>query len=238
MERFIIAGKNNIESFLKNWFIPFLPLYVIGFLLKINYEGSFVTLFDDYGKAFLLIVVMQLASIVLFYFIAARGSFSRARFMLSNALPSYLTAFSCMSSTVTIPVTLEAAEKNTGNKPLAQMAVPIMANVHLLGDSIGTPILALTTMVLFMGVVPGFLEYLRFAFYFSTSMFAVSGIPGGGILVVSSLLQSMFGFTAEMQGLIMTLYVLMDPFGTAANVMGDGALVIIVDKMLKKIGIR
>ncbi len=40
-----------------------------------------------------------------------------------------------------------------------------------------------------------------------------------------------------MISIIMALYLLLDPFGTAANVMGDGALVIIVDKILKRLRI-
>ena len=66
-------------------------------------------------------------------------------------------------------------------------------------------------------------------------MFGVAGLSCGGIIVMMPLLTSQFGFTEEMIAVVMSLYVLLDPFGTAANLIGDGALVIIVNKVLKKI---
>ena len=66
-------------------------------------------------------------------------------------------------------------------------------------------------------------------------MFGVSGVPAGGIVVMIPVLQSVLGLTAEMTSIMMVLYILLDPFGTAANVMGDGALVMIVNKIVKKL---
>ena len=68
-------------------------------------------------------------------------------------------------------------------------------------------------------------------------MLATSGVPGGGIIVMIPILKAILGFTPEMVGVITTLYLLQDSLGTAGNVMGDGALVIIVNKILKKLRI-
>lgn len=236
-ERMVLSFKNAIESFLINYFIPMLPLYVIGFLLKMSYEGVFVSLMQHYSGAFLLIVAIQICFLALYYFVAAHCSWDKALKAIKNALPSYLTAFGTMSSTATVPVSVECAVKNTHNRPLAQVGMPIMANVHLLGDSISTPILAIISMHLFFGFVPNFMQYFVFVCYFGISMFAVSGIPGGGIIVMIPILKSVLGFTPSMISLITALYLLLDSFGTAANVMGDGALIIIINRILKKWGI-
>lgn len=237
----VISGitqiKRWIERLLSYGFIPLLPLYVLGFLLKIYHEGLLFCLVQQYGSAVILIVAMQLVYLFAMYVIASGFSFSRALQSIKIALPSYLTAFSTMSSTATVPVSIKAAEENTGTKGLPSMAMPIMANVHLLGDSISTPILAMVTMLVFQGMMPGFVQYTGFVFYFCTTMFAVSGIPGGGILVMIPILVSQLGFTPQMISIITTLYFLMDPFGTAANVMGDGALVMIVNTFLKRLGV-
>ncbi len=235
VEQWLEAFKRYLELIL-NWFIiPVLPLYVLGFLLKMHYEGMFGQLFQHYGKAVVLIVMMQIVYLIFLYFLAQGFNAKKALQAISNALPSYVTAFSTMSSTVTIPVSVKAAEKNTGNRSLSLMAMPILANVHLLGDSISTPTLAMVTMLTFTGHLPTFVQYAGFVFYFCITMFAASGIPGGGIIVMIPVLVSQLNFTPDMVSIIMTLYLLLDPFGTAANVMGDGALVIIVNKLLKKI---
>jgi Na+/H+-dicarboxylate symporter len=234
-ERFVQRAKEKLEIFFTTFFIPFLPLYVFGFLLKNQYEGVLGRLIENYGSAFFLIVVLQISYLCLFYFVAVGFDIQKTVQAIRNAIASYLTAFTTMSSTATVPVSVVCAEKNTGNRSLAQMAMPIMANVHLVGDSIGTPILAMVTMLLFSGNLPDFSTYLVFVFYFCFSMFAVSGVPGGGIIVMLPVLQAYLGFTSEMVGIMIALYMLLDAFGTAANVMGDGALVIIVNKIITRL---
>jgi Na+/H+-dicarboxylate symporter len=233
----VTKGKNFIETVLQKIFIPALPLYVLGFLLKIRYEGQFSCLMRQYGSAFILIVSMQFVYLVWMYLLACGFDPKKSIIAFKNAFPSYLTAFSTMSSTATVPVAVKAATENTGNRPLADVAMPIMANVHLLGDSISTPVLAMVTMLIFHGALPAFTNYMMFVFYFCFTMFAASGIPGGGILVMIPILKSQLGFNPEMISIVLTLYFLLDPFGTAANVMGDGALVIIVNRILRRLGI-
>ncbi len=234
LERGVLQIKRAVEWFLNYFFIPFLPLYVLGFLLKMRHEGMFVYLMQQYGSAVIVIVAVQILYIAWLYFLASSFSVSRTTQAIVNALPSYITAFSTMSSTATVPVSVECAVKNTDNRPLAQVAMPIMANVHLLGDSISTPILALVTMYFFSGTFPPFMHYVYFVLYFGVSMFAVSGVPGGGILVIIPVLISALGFTPDMISIMTTLYLLLDCFGTAANVMGDGALIIILQRILRK----
>ncbi len=45
------------------------------------------------------------------------------------------------------------------------------------------------------------------------------------------ILQSMMGFTADQQALMIALYLAQDSFGTACNVTGDGAIAILVNKI-------
>lgn len=238
LEHALLDLKKIVHVLLSRFLIPLLPLYALGFLLKIHHEGTFSALFQQYGKSFIVIVCMQIIYLPLMYFVAKGFSAHKAWKAIRNALPSYVTGFSTMSSTVTIPITLEGAEKNLGgHSSLAELAIPIMANVHLLGDCISTPILALTTLSLYTGALPDFSTYFEFMTYFSLTMLAASGIPGGAIIVMLPILTSILGFTPEMISIITTLYIVQDPLGTAGNVMGDGALVIMVDKLLRRLRI-
>ncbi len=237
LEKWIFSMKNIVELILKKALIPFLPIYILGFLLKLNYEKTFTSLFSHYGKTFALIIIVQAAYLFLMYTVASGLSLKRAITSIKNALPSYLAAFSTMSSTAAIPVTIDSAEKNTQNRPLASIASPIMANIHLVGDGISTPILSLVTLSLFLGTIPNFFNYLIFAFNFCLIMLATSGIPGGGIIVMIPILKSILGFSPEMVSIITTLYLLQDSLGTAGNVMGDGALIMIINKILKRFNV-
>ena len=234
VEQGIIHIKKFLDTFLHKIFIPIVPVYILGFLLELHVNGNITTLFSYYGKTFALIFILHVIALLAIYYLAAGFNFKKASIYIENSLPSYITAFGCMSSTATIPVTIACGEKNMNNKPLAEMATPILANVHLLGDAISTPILALVTMYVFTGMLPHPFTYALFVIYFCMSMLAVSGIPGGGIIVMQPILQSILGFTPDMLSIITTLYILQDSLGTGANSMGDGALIIIVNNILKR----
>lgn len=233
----IKALKNLLEIIVNKLFIPVLPLYVFGFLLEINHQGVFMQLFQTYGRTFAVIICLQMLVLFLAYFVAARCNFQTTLRYIHTAMPSYLTAFGTMSSTATIPVTVQCAERNTGNLPLSAMATPILANIHLLGDAISTPMLALVTLFIFQGTLPDPAIYTIFVGYFCINMLAVAGIPGGGIIVMIPILKSVLGFDDIMISIITTLYFLQDGLGTAGNVMGDGALMIIINRILKRLKI-
>ena len=51
---------------------------------------------------------------------------------------------------------------------------------------------------------------------------------------IGLLIQSILGFTAEQQAVMIALYITMDSFGTACNVTGDGAIALVVDRIYGK----
>ena len=66
------------------------------------------------------------------------------------------------------------------------------------------------------------------------TMVAAPGVPGGAVMAALGPLASVLGFNADMQALMIALYIAMDSFGTACNVTGDGAIAIVVDKIFRK----
>jgi len=62
-------------------------------------------------------------------------------------------------------------------------------------------------------------------------MVAAPGVPGGAIMAALGVLQSILGFTADQQAVMIALYITMDSFGTACNVTGDGAIALVVDRI-------
>ncbi|MFS6554350.1 cation:dicarboxylase symporter family transporter, partial [Parabacteroides distasonis] len=62
------------------------------------------------------------------------------------------------------------------------------------------------------------------------TIIAAPGIPGGAIMASLGLLESILGFDAQRQAMMIALYIAMDSFGTACNVTGDGALAVIINR--------
>jgi len=224
--------RDIIQNGLTKLFIPLVPLYVIGFLFKIQHDESLFETFAGYGPMIGLIVVIQILAMAFFYIKANFGNFKDIKTSLTNVFPSGLVALSTMSSMATLPLTLEAAEENTKNKALAQIMIPATVNIHHVGDSIAIPILMAVALAM-NGIEPmGYGTFLIFSMYYMVAKFGVPSVPGGELVVLFPVLfGGNFGFTDSMGGLLMTLYLLMDPFITVTNVLSNGALAIFMDKI-------
>jgi Na+/H+-dicarboxylate symporter len=228
-----IAGKLFELSFfvLKRLFIPILPLFIFGFLLKIARDENAIQIFTENLGAFGVIVTTLWGYLLLLLIVAGRGNFARIKEIFMNILPAVITAFSAMSSAAALPLSLNAAGKNTKDQQLANLVMPTTVNIHLIGDGICLPMTAIVLMNVYGLGSPDIFSYLVFAMYFLVTKFAVAAIPGGGVIVMVPVLQKYLGFNQEMSVLITTIYLLMDPIITSANVMGNNLLCIFFKKL-------
>ncbi len=231
MAKYGKMARHIIQMGLTKVFIPLVPLYVVGFLFKVQHDESLLELFTGYGPVILLIMGIQAVAVILFFFVANLGNLKATRETFGNAVPSGLVAFSTMSSMATLPLTLEAAEENTKNKAVAEIMIPGTINIHHVGDSLALPILVMITMVMGGYEVMDYGTFLVFTLYFMIAKFGVPGVPGGELMAIVPILTGFLGFTDPMLGLITTLYLLLDPAGTVTNVLCNGAVTILMDKI-------
>ncbi len=226
--------RHYMTVFLQKAFIPLLPVYVFGFILKMEYEGTLSILVKSSGHVFGLLWVIIILYLTLLYFIASGFRLSRFFEVVQNMLPAGITGFSTMSSAATMPVTLAATEKNMGDEQFADLVIPTTVNIHLIGDALAIPILALAVLSLSGMPLPTFENYLLFTLYFCLAKFSVAGIPGGGIIVMLPILQKYLNLSPEMASLMTTIYIVQDPIFTSANVMGNGAFALVARKITRR----
>lgn len=227
------TAKGLVTLFLEKAFIPVLPLFVLGFVLKMQHDGILAQMIESYLQLLLLITSTYILYLSLLFFGAAKFKPSLFKQYLKNILPVALMGFSTMSSLATMPVTLKAAQKNTNDLQIPQAIIPATVNVHLIGVAIAIPMMALCILSTFGYAIPSFGLYCKFAVYFVLAQFAVAAVPGGGILVMLPLLESHLGFSPEMCGLITALYILFDPVVTLTNVLGNSVLVIFCSRLFR-----
>lgn len=226
------------HAFLAKLFIPIVPLFILGFALKLQHEGTLFHLVKLYGPLFALLVGAEALYIAVLFGFAA--GFNRSRWLsyLRNVFPSAVTGFSTMSSAATLPVTLEAAELNCERPELARVIIPATVNIHMIGESITTPLIAFFTLTSFGRSLPDLSAFLPFSFYFVLSKFAVAGVPGGGIIVLLPILQRYFDFNAEMLSLVTAMYMIVDCVNTVSNVTGNGAFAILFSRYYDRLLVR
>lgn len=221
--------------FMLHVFIPTLPLFLMGFILKLLSEGQMTYFLQSNGKSCLIMISFLLLYLCLWWYLAHKLSKIPATTLLKNIFPAMITGATTMSSAATLPFSIEAANKNTKDPVLTNAVMPISLNFHMVGDTICIPILAVIILNSFSFPMPSFTTYLFFGFCFVLNKFAGAGIPGGTIMVSLPILQHYLGFSEEMLALIAAFYMLIDPITTLGNVTANNFLVIFIKKAWGKL---
>lgn len=210
--------------------IPVLPIFIFGIFLEMGAEGNVGPVLGMFLKIILIIFVMHDTVLVLQFCIAGAIAGKNPFKALVTMLPAYVTALGTQSSAATIPVTRAQTIKNGVDPDVADFVVPLCATIHM-SCSILKIVACAYAISLSMGMDISFGTYAGFVLMLGITMIAAPGVPGGAIMAALGLLASMLGFDANMQGLMIALYIAMDSFGTAGNVTGDGAIALIINKI-------
>ena len=225
--------KDIVAKTIEVALIPLLPIYIFGIFLEMSHTGQAWHVLNVFIAIIGVIFAMHIFLLVLQYCIAGLVTRRNPFKLLWNMFPAYFTALGTSSSAVTIPVTLKRTLKNGVSEGIAGFVVPLCATIHLSGSCLkivacSVALMLMTSMPFDLGMFTGFI------FMLGVMMVAAPGVPGGAIMAALGVIQSILGFDAQQQALMIALYITMDSFGTACNVTGDGAIALIIDKINNK----
>jgi Na+/H+-dicarboxylate symporter len=225
--------RNIINLTIKNVFIPLLPFFIFGIFLILGMDGQVAPVLKLFLKVILVIFAIHVVFLILQFLVAGAISGKNPFKALWTMMPAYVTALGTQSSAATIPVTLAQARKNGVDNGVSSFTVPLCATIHLAGSTLKIVACAYAIMYM-MGLPCGIGLYTGFIFMLGVTMVAAPGVPGGAIMAALAVLESVLGFDATLQALMIALYITMDSFGTACNVTGDGAIALIVNTIWRK----
>lgn len=224
--------ENVVVKVIWGFVIPILPFYIFGMFLGLGMNGNIGEVLSAFAKVLILAVVMTLVYLVLQYVVAGAIAGKNPFKALRNMLPAYFTALGTSSSAATIPVSLESSLRNGISKPVASFVIPLCATIHLSGSMMKLTLYAFAIVFMAnMDISTG--TGLGFIFLLGIMMIAAPGVPGGAVMVAVGLLADMMGFDDGMVALMIAAYIAIDSVGTAANVTGDGAIAMVVDKFAR-----
>ncbi|MBC8594783.1 dicarboxylate/amino acid:cation symporter [Oscillospiraceae bacterium N12] len=223
--------QDIIVKMISSVILPLLPLYIFGIFLNMTHSGQVFSILMVFIKIIGVIFVLHIFLLVFQYCIAALFVHHNPFKLLGRMLPAYFTALGTQSSAATIPVTLVQTKKNGVSADIAGFVIPLCATIHLSGSTLKIVACALALMIM-QGMPYDFPLFAGFIFMLGITMVAAPGVPGGAIMASLGILQSMLGFDESAQALMIALYIAMDSFGTACNVTGDGAIALIIDKLM------
>ena len=213
--------------------IPGLPIYIMTMICEMTASGKIgamaVTMREVIGTGWALTIVF----LVLLYagagIVAGKNPFK----CLWNMAPAYLTGLSISSSSAVIPVTLECCKRNGISEDVRDFVVPLCANVHMVGSAIKMIASALAVVIIY-GLDVTFAQVAHFTFLFAIAAVAAPGVMCGVLMASVGFVESVLGFSAEQISVMMAFYMALDGYGPAANVTGDGAVALVIDRFFGK----
>ncbi len=228
-----IEFKEIIIMTINKVIIPLLPLYIFGIFLNMTINGQVAYILNAFFRIIVIIFILHIFIILLQYCIAGIIARRNPFKSIATMLPAYFTALGTQSSAATIPVTLKQTIKMGVRDDIAGFVVPLCATIHMSGSILKIVACALALMLM-LDIPYDTGMFINFICLLGITIIAAPGIPGGAIMASLGLLSSVLGFTETQNALMIALYIAMDSFGTACNVIGDGAIALIINRFFKK----
>jgi Na+/H+-dicarboxylate symporter len=231
---FIQEFNGIIADLIRHALIPVFPYFVATVFMEITAKGQLIPTIKAFFMVLLLIIPTQWVWLAVLYTIAGIYTGKNAFFVFKTMLPAYFTAMGTMSSAATLPVVLESARKVPFlKKESVSFCIPLFNIAHLPGAAAAITMSAMVVTILTKGQTPSLEVFLPFIILLGFIEVAAVGVPGGSVTAALGILESTLGLDQSGLGLMVALFMIQDSFGTATNVVGDAALTMIVDKVIK-----
>ncbi len=215
--------------------LPILPLFIATNFCALSYEGALTSGLPIFIKVMAIVILAQIAWLVVLYTVAWLVTHKNPFEVLRNYAPPYFTAIGTMSSAATLPASLHAARSSRVLSPRGiNFAIPLLSNIHLCGSILTEVFFVMTISQMLYGSLPTVGTMSLFIILLGVFAIGAPGVPGGTVVASLGIVTSIVGFDATATALLLTIFALQDSFGTACNVVGDGALTMIIDYKGKK----
>ncbi|WP_281647105.1 dicarboxylate/amino acid:cation symporter [Parendozoicomonas sp. Alg238-R29] len=227
--KLVDQSRDVVELVLLRLIIPGLPYYICAVFAEMGASGTVFSTIKTFAWVLGLVITLHWVWLLILFTMVGAGTGRNPLSMMRTMLPSYITAVGTLSSAAAIPVTVDCARKLRINAHVVDFAVPLCATIHISGSAITLTVCASAVMMMSASGIVGFGTFFPFLITLGVALVAAPGIPGGAVMASIGLLVSMLGFDDSAVALMIALYLAQDSFGTACNVMGDGAIATIVD---------
>jgi Na+/H+-dicarboxylate symporter len=227
--RGFIQGLYDVMMLLTDWILRFAPLGVFGLVARVVATTG-IDAWRPLAAFFATVVLalgthMFLTLPLLLLLLARIKPWRHFRAMT----PALLTAFSTSSSTATVPVSMDCAEKRAGvSNRVSSFVIPLGATVNMDGTALYECVAALFIAQAYGLELTFATQFTVIALAILTSV-GVAGIPAASLVAIVLILQNI-GLPAEGIGLILATDRILDMCRTTVNVFGDATGAVVIAK--------
>jgi Na+/H+-dicarboxylate symporter len=226
-------GSNDALLNMAEWVIkltPFGVFAIVYYIVATQGLHAFVELWK-YALA-VLVGLFWHATVNLGLIAKLIGKFNPVEYF-TKVREALLVAFSTASSSATLPVSLEVAQKKAGVDPkVANFVLPLGATVNMDGTALYEAVAAMFVASVY-GIHLSLEQQIIILITATLAAIGAAGIPSAG-LVTMTLVFTAVGLPLEGIALILAIDRFLDMFRTMINVWGDLIGAKLIDNLLKK----
>ncbi|KKN94174.1 hypothetical protein LCGC14_0189980 [marine sediment metagenome] len=211
-----------------SWAMMLVPYAVFGLMAALLSRTS-IQIFLGLGY-YMGVVIMGLIVLLLFYLVLTLIVTKKNPLKFLSAIREpQLLAFSTASSAAVMPLSMKTADEKLGvSSNISDFVIPIGATINMDGTALFQCVTTLF-MAQAYGIELSIMSLLLITFTVVAASIGTPSIPGGGVIILASVLQSA---GIPIDGLIVIIGIdrILGMFRTAVNVTGDLTACLIFDK--------
>jgi len=226
-----IEAIEEISMTIVSWAMLLVPYAVFGLIADLVASVGFEGLA---GIGYYMIVVLLGLLILLIVYMLLVFTFGKTnpfRF-LANIREVQLLAFSTTSSAAVMPLSMKTADEKLGvSSKISDFVIPVGATINMDGTAIFQCVSALFIAQAY-GIEIDLMNLVLITVTIVAASIGTPAIPGGGVVILASVLQSA-GIPTEGLVIIVGVDRILGMFRTAVNVTGDLTACLIFDRWQK-----
>lgn len=235
IESALYEFQNLVFIMVKRFLLPILPLFIATNFSVLAYEGALASRLPVFFAILIVTVLCHITWMTILY--SSAGIYSRKNpwHVLKYYGPVALTALGTQSSAASLGVAIEQTKKSPVlRNDIRNFAIPLFGNIHFVGSILDVVFLSLAVSQLLYGTMPGLDKMLIFIPLLGIFAIAAPGLPGGTLITSLGLIHAVLGIDEAGTALMISIFALLDSFGTTHNITSDGALTLILSSYADK----
>jgi len=235
IEKILNEFNNIMLSVVERMIIPILPIFIATTFATLAYEGGITKQLPVFLSVIVIAIIGHFIWLAVLYGIAGVISGENPKEVFKHYVSPYLTAVGTMSSAATLPVALESARNSSVlDDEVVDFAIPICSTIHLCGSVLTEVFFVMTISQVLYGELPSLINMILFIVLLGIFAVGAPGVPGGTVMASLGLVTGIIGFDSSGVALLMSVFALQDSFGTACNIVGDGAIALMLTGLYGK----
>lgn len=235
IESALYEFQNLVFTMVKKFLLPLLPFFIAANFSVLAYEGALAERLPIFFAILLITILCHITWITILYLLAGLYSGKNPWQVLKYYGPVILTALGTQSSAASLAIAIEETKKSPVlREDVRNFAIPLFGNIHFVGSILDVVFLSLAVSQLLYGAMPSVEQLVIFIPLLGIFAIAAPGLPGGTLITSLGLIHAVLGIDEAGTALMITIFALLDSFGTTHNITSDGALTLYLSSYADK----